>query len=112
MVNNQSKTNNPLHTKSDEGYGFTGVYRTIGQFKNPIRCKKEFNNSYQEIYRMDSTGFAYESIGQSRLGSYKTSILTINTAFKNNSSINSTVFQQFKKTFPLSIAFADHRQLI
>lgn len=57
--------------------------------------------SYQEIYRMDSTGFAYESIGQSRLGSYKTSILTINTAFKNNSSINSTVFQQFQENIPL-----------
>ena len=50
---------------------------------------------------MDSTGLAYESLGQSRLGSYKTSILTINTAFQNNGSINSTVFKQFEENIDL-----------
>jgi cell surface protein SprA len=71
--------------------------------KIQLDAKKTTNSSYQEIFRYDPThpladsltGFA--SLSPSRNGSYKISILTINTAFKNNSSKESTVFQQFEE---------------
>lgn len=65
--------------------------------KIQLDVKKNSTTSYQEIYRMDSTGSAYESLSPSRIGSYKISILSINTAFENNSSVNSTVFEQFSQ---------------
>jgi cell surface protein SprA len=65
--------------------------------KIQLDVKKNSTTSYQEIYRMDSTGSAYESLSPSRVGSYKISILSINTAFENNTSVNSTVFEQFSE---------------
>jgi cell surface protein SprA len=65
--------------------------------KIQLDVKKNSSTSYQEIYRMDSTGSAYESLSPSRIGSYKISILSINTAFENNGSVNSTVFEQFSQ---------------
>ncbi|MDZ7645836.1 MAG: hypothetical protein U5K54_00935 [Cytophagales bacterium] len=81
--------------------GLRASVEPSADLKIQLDVKKNSMTSYQEIYRIDSTGLAYGSIGQSRLGSYKTSILTINTAFKNNSSINSTVFQQFEENIGL-----------
>ena len=66
-------------------------------FKVQLDVKKNSTSSFQEIFRLDSTGSAYESLSPSRVGSYKISILTINTAFKNNESITSTVFNQFSE---------------
>ncbi len=63
--------------------------------KIQLDIKKNSNTSFQEIFRVDSTGSAYESLSPSRMGSYKISILSINTAFKNNGSVNSSVFSQF-----------------
>jgi len=65
--------------------------------KIQLDIKKNSTTSFQEIFRMDSTGSAYESLSPSRMGSYKISILSINTAFKNNESVNSTVFSQFSE---------------
>lgn len=65
--------------------------------KIQLDIKKNSNTSFQEIFRIDSTGNAYESLSPSRMGSYKVSILSINTAFKNNESVNSTVFNQFSE---------------
>ena len=65
--------------------------------KVQLDIKKNSTTSFQEIFRMDSTGSVYESLSPSRVGSYKISILTINTAFKNNESITSTVFNQFSE---------------
>ena len=66
-------------------------------FKIQLDVKKNSTTSFQEIFRIDSTGSAYESLSPSRMGSYKISILSINTAFKNNGSVNSTVFNQFSE---------------
>ncbi len=65
--------------------------------KIQLDIKKNSTTSFQEIFRIDSTGSAYESLSPSRMGSYKISILSINTAFKNNESVNSTVFNQFSQ---------------
>lgn len=63
--------------------------------KIQLDVKKNSTTSFQEIFRMDSTGTAYQSLSPSRMGSYRVSILSINTSFKNNGSVNSTVFEQF-----------------
>jgi cell surface protein SprA len=65
--------------------------------KIQLDVKKNSTTSFQEIFRIDSTGSAYESLSPSRIGSYKVSILSINTAFKNNGSVNSSVFDQFSQ---------------
>ena len=65
--------------------------------KIQLDVKKNSTTSFQEIFRIDSTGSAYESLSPSRMGSYKVSILSINTAFKNNGSVNSSVFEQFSQ---------------
>jgi len=65
--------------------------------KIQLDVKKNSTTSFQEIFRVDSTGSAYESLSPSRMGSYKVSILSINTSFKNNGSVTSTVFEQFSQ---------------
>jgi cell surface protein SprA len=65
--------------------------------KIQLDVKKNSVSAYQEIFRIDSTGAAYQSLSPSRSGSYKISTFTLNTAFKNNTSTNSTVFHQFEQ---------------
>jgi cell surface protein SprA len=43
----------------------------------------------------------YESLSPSRNGAYRISMITIGTAFRNNTSVNSTVFQQFEENVGL-----------
>ncbi len=62
--------------------------------KIQLDVKKTSMTSFQEIFRADSTG-AFGALSPSRTGSYRISALTIKTAFKNNASINSSVFNQF-----------------
>jgi cell surface protein SprA len=69
--------------------------------KIQLDVKKNSTTSFQEIFRLDSTGRAYESLSPSRMGSYKVSMMTIKTAFKNNESVNSTVFKQFSDNIGL-----------
>jgi cell surface protein SprA len=100
LTTNQKLTT-PYTQNQMQDMGLRASVEPSADLKIQLDVKKNSMTSYQEIYRIDSTGLAYGSIGQSRLGSYKTSILTINTAFKNNSSINSTVFQQFEENIGL-----------
>ncbi|HRG80692.1 MAG TPA: cell surface protein SprA, partial [Cyclobacteriaceae bacterium] len=100
LTTNQKLTT-PFSQNQMKDLGLRASIEPTPDFKIQLDVKKNSLTSYQEIYRMDSTGLAYESIGQSRIGSYKTSILTINTAFKNNESINSTVFKQFEENIGL-----------
>jgi len=66
-----------------------------------LDVKKNSTTAFQEIFRIDSLGDAYESLSPSRIGSYKISINTINTSFKNNQSLNSTVFKQFEENIAI-----------
>jgi cell surface protein SprA len=100
LTTNQKLTT-PFSQNQMRDLGIRASLEPSPDLKIQLDVKKNSLTSYQEIYRVDSTGLAYESIGQSRLGSYKTSILTINTAFKNNSSITSTVFEQFEENINL-----------
>jgi len=81
--------------------GLRASLEPSNDFKIQLDIKKNSVTSFQEIYRIDSTGSFYESLGPSRVGSYKISTLTINTAFKNNESLTSTVFKQFEENISL-----------
>ncbi len=72
-------------------------------FKINLDAKKTSTTAFQEIFR-DTTGLgyfngagAYKELSPSRTGSYKVSMITIATAFSNNSSLSSTVYDDFKR---------------
>lgn len=80
----------------------------FADFKVQLDVKKTTNSNFQEIFRFDPNrevdgildpGFS--SLGPLRGGSYKISMLTINTAFKNNTSVTSSVFQKFEENIPV-----------
>jgi cell surface protein SprA len=64
--------------------------------KIQLDARKTSNTSFQEIFRINSALTSYSGLSPNRSGSYRISFLSINTAFANNSSINSDVFEQFK----------------
>ncbi|MBL0742314.1 cell surface protein SprA [Chryseolinea sp. Jin1] len=65
--------------------------------KIQVDFKKETTNSFQSIFRKDSTG-GYSDLNPSRGGSYRISFNTIRTAFnKSNGGVESEVFHQFEQ---------------
>ncbi len=70
-------------------------------FKVQLDASKVSNTAFQEIFRYDSATNRFSGISPSRSGSYKISFMTINTAFANNSSINSDVFKQFENNLTI-----------
>lgn len=73
--------------------------------KIQLDVRKTSTTSFQEIYRYedatDTTAAGYRSLSPNRTGSYRISSFTFNTAFKNNSSLNSTVFNQFSQNIDI-----------
>ena len=66
-------------------------------FKIQFDAKKSSSSTFTELFRFDVAKDDFVSLSPNRIGSYKVSILSINTAFKNNTSTNSSVFQEFEK---------------
>ncbi|MFM7194907.1 MAG: cell surface protein SprA, partial [Bacteroidota bacterium] len=62
-----------------------------------LDLKKSAMSSFQEIFRFDPDSSRFLSLSPSLSGSYKVSTITIKTAFRNNTSLTSTVFQEFEK---------------
>ncbi len=91
------KLTTPYSQNQTKDIGMRATVEPSSDFKIQLDLKKTSTASFQEIFRYNSDSLNYVSLSPSRSGSYKVSILTINTAFKNNESINSTVFQQFEK---------------
>ncbi|MEZ4974797.1 MAG: cell surface protein SprA [Cyclobacteriaceae bacterium] len=65
--------------------------------KIQLDAKKTTNTTFTELFRFDTDANSFLSLSPNRVGSYKVSILSIRTAFKNNTSTESSVFQQFEK---------------
>jgi len=65
--------------------------------KIQLDAKKTTSSSFTELFRFDTEADDFVSLSPNRVGNYKVSILSIKTAFKNNTSTESTVFQQFEK---------------
>jgi len=65
--------------------------------KIQLDAKKTSSSTFTELFRFDAIENNFVSLSPNRVGSYKVSILSINTAFKNNTSTESSVFQEFEK---------------
>ena len=96
-LSTSKKLTTPYTQNQMKDLGLRASFEPSNDLKIQLDIKKNSVTSFQEIYRIDSTGSFYESLSPSRVGSYKISTLTINTAFKNNESLNSTVFKQFEE---------------
>lgn len=71
-------------------------------FKIQLDAKKTSSSTFTETFVFDPNAIGNDLNGfvsrtPNRIGSYKVSILSINTAFKNNTSKESTVFQEFER---------------
>jgi len=65
--------------------------------KIQLDAKKTSSSTFSELFRFSSDSGRFVGFSPNQIGSYKVSILSINTAFKNNTSTESSVFQQFEK---------------
>ncbi|MEQ8424075.1 MAG: cell surface protein SprA, partial [Cyclobacteriaceae bacterium] len=70
--------------------------------KIQLDAKKTSTSNFTELFRFDPAAVGngqegFVSLSPNRVGSYKVSILSINTAFKNNTSTESSVFQEFEQ---------------
>jgi len=100
-LSSSSKLTTPFTQNQMRDLGLRASIEPTPDLKIQLDVKKNSMTSFQEIYR-DTTGNGdFFGLSPSRIGSYKVSTLTINTAFKNNESITSTVFQQFEQNIGL-----------
>jgi cell surface protein SprA len=94
-MSTSDKLTTPFTQSQTKDISMRASVEPTNDLKIQLDLKKTTSTTYQEIFRIDSTHSFFESLSPTRSGSYKISILTINTAFKNNSSTNSSVFQKF-----------------
>ncbi len=104
FITTNAKLTTPFSQVQTKDISIRASIEPSNDFKIQLDLKKSSTSSYQEIYRRDSIASVdptrpfsdyYNSLSESRTGSYKISIISIRTAFKNNNSTSSTVFQQF-----------------
>lgn len=100
-LSTSKKLTTPYTQNQMKDLGLRASLEPSNDLKVQLDIKKTSTTSFQEIYRIDSTGSFYESLSPSRVGSYKISTVTIKTAFKNNESLNSTVFKQFEENLAI-----------
>ncbi|GAB1444851.1 cell surface protein SprA [Flammeovirgaceae bacterium] len=104
MSEEQSALYSQVQTKD---LGLRASIEPSTDFKIQLDAKKTASSTFTETFVFDSfapidptdpnnlNGFVSRT--PNRIGSYKVSILSINTAFKNNTSKESSVFQTFEK---------------
>jgi cell surface protein SprA len=96
-----SRLTTPFTQKQMKDLSLSAAVEPSTELRIKLDVKKNSTTAFQEIYR-DTTGNGdYASLSPSRIGSYKISINTINTAFRNNESLNSTVFKQFEENIAI-----------
>jgi cell surface protein SprA len=98
-VTKNSKLTTPFSQTRNKDLTLKANIEPGQDLKIQLDMKKSSMSSYQEIFRFNSDSARYESLSPSMSGSYKVSILTINTAFKfsDNASVNSSAFHEFEK---------------
>ena len=106
-LSTSSKLTTPFSQNQTKDISFKASLEPSTDLKIQLDAKKTANTTFQEIFRfeqLDANGDpnpGFKELSPSRIGSYKISILSINTAFKNNQSTNSTVFQQFENNIDI-----------
>lgn len=91
------KLNTPFSQQQQKDLSVRANVEPFADFKVQLDLKKTTGSNFQEIFRFVPDSLDFVGLGAIRGGSYKVSILTINTAFKNNTSTTSSVFQQFEQ---------------
>jgi cell surface protein SprA len=91
-----SKLTNLFSQNQNEEITLRANLEPFNDLKIQLDARRTSNSSFQEIYRFSTDSGRYIGLSPSRSGSYRISFLSINTAFANNSSLVSDVFEQFK----------------
>jgi cell surface protein SprA len=85
----------PFTQSQTRDLGLRASVEPTNDLKIQLDLKKTANTTFQEIFRFDADSGRFRSLSPSQSGAYRISILSINTAFRNNGSINSEVFNTF-----------------
>ncbi len=106
-----TKLTTPFSQQQTQDLSMRASVEPATDLKIQLDIKRNSNTSFQEIYRWvdfstDSLGNktpvnAFQALSPTRTGSYRISINSIATAFKNNNSTNSEVFQKFADNIPV-----------
>ena len=101
-LSKSAKLTTPFSQSQVKDLGIRTALELTPDLKIQLDVKKTTTSSFQEIYRFDPKNpavtpdeFGYSELSPTRTGSYRISTLSIGTAFKNNTSLSSEVFQQF-----------------
>jgi cell surface protein SprA len=91
----------PFSQQQTQDLSLRANVEPASDLKIQLDIKRNSNTSFQEIYRWQDSTDAFGALSPTRMGSYRVSIMSIRTAFKNNTDINSTVFQNFIDNIPV-----------
>jgi cell surface protein SprA len=91
----------PFSQQQTQDLSLRANVEPASDLKIQIDVKRNSNTSFQEIYRWQDSLQGFGALSPTRMGSYRVSIMSIRTAFKNNTDINSTVFQDFIDNIPI-----------
>jgi len=95
-LSNSKKLTTPFTQNQTKDLSLKTTLEPFPDFKIQLDARKTSTSAFQEIFR-DLTGNGdYAGLSPSRTGSYKISMATFATAFANNSSLTSTVYEEFK----------------
>lgn len=95
-----TKLTTPFSQSMTKDLGIRTAMELSQDLKIQLDVKKTTTSSFQEIFRYNPDSARYMELSPSRTGSYRISTLTIGTAFANNSSLTSDVFQKFVDNIP------------
>ncbi len=95
-----TKLTTPFSQSMTKDLGIRTAMELSQDLKIQLDVKKTTTSSFQEIFRYNPDSARYTELSPSRTGSYRISTLTIGTAFANNSSLTSDVFQKFVDNIP------------
>jgi cell surface protein SprA len=98
-ITTNPKLTTPFTQISNKDLSLKANIEPATDFRIQLDVKKSSTATYQEIFRFDDVDHQFASLTPVMSGSYKISLLTINTAFnfKDNASIESKTFKQFEK---------------
>lgn len=100
-LTHSTKLTTPFSQQQTQDLSMRANVEPANDLKIQLDVKRNSNTSFQEIYR-DTTGMGtFAALSPTRMGSYRVSIMSIATAFKNNTSTTSEVFQNFADNIPV-----------
>jgi len=100
-LSTSAKLTTPFSQTKNKDISMRANVEPFADVKVQLDLKKSSMSSFQEIFRFDPDSTSFVSLSPSLSGSYKISTIAINTAFRNNSSLQSTVFKQFEQNIAI-----------